>query len=790
MNNTNLQKALHCTSLKWAVFPLHYITSNSECSCGGPTINKKCKPGKHPYGKLVPRGLNDATTDSAVVQQWFGGGSSYNIGIATGNASGLWVLDIDGSQGIAALAALESEHGALPATLRVKTGGGGWHYYFRMPNAIEIKNSEKLVGSYIDVRGTGGYVVGAGSNHASGTDYTWDNCIQPSIEQIADAPLWLIALATKQVTATQAVAPKNSPMFSHLLQNDFVWPDKIEDGEGRESFILKAAGHLRGKGLGQSTIERFLLDYNSAHIAPPLTDDVVLDKARRFQNPELLFSAGNAHDESDSDAWQEPETLKATLPPVEVFDESLLPPSFRARVSDIADRMQCPIDFLAVGIMVAAGSVVGNKIAIQPKELDSGWIEVPNLWGAVVGRPGVMKSPALTEVLAPLRVLEANAQQAFRLEEAVYQIALMKYESAKKAVENSIKKGVTVHASQFPVKPDEPQPKRHLLNDATYQKLGAVLGANPHGLMVFQDELAGLLVRLDTEGQESARAFYLQAWDGKQSYTFDRIARGTVLIPRLCFSILGSIQPSKLREYLRSAVYGGKGDDGLAQRLQMLVYPDISPDWTLVDKQPDLSALTTANAVFTQLAALDSVAIGATVPPFGGIPTLNFNAAAQGLFNDWWSGLENALRKGSRHAALESHLSKYRKLIPALALLDHLIEGHAGGITEPSLVRAIAWGKYLFSHAKRAYAAVTAATMDSATALAARITQGALKNGFTVREIYRHNWSMLATQREATDAAEVLVDLGWLKPYTEKTPGTDGRPSVRYLINPRIQRAA
>jgi len=401
-----------------------------------------------------------------------------------------------------------------------------------------------------------------------------------------------------------------------------------------------------------------------------------------------------------------------------------------------------------------------------------------------------MKSPALTEVLAPLRVLEANAQQAFRLEEAVYQIALMKYESAKKAIESSIKKGVAVHASQFPIKPDEPQPKRHLLNDATYQKLGAVLGANPHGLMVFQDELAGLLVRLDTEGQESARAFYLQAWDGKQSYTFDRIARGTVLIPRLCFSILGSIQPSKLREYLRSAVYGGKGDDGLAQRLQMLVYPDISPDWTLVDKQPDLNALTTANAAFTRLAALDPVAIGATMSPFGDIPTLNFDAATQALFNDWWSVLENALRKGSRHAALESHLSKYRKLIPALALLDHLIEGHAGGITEPSLIRAIAWGKYLFSHAKRAYAAVTAATMDSANALGARIIQGALKNGFTIREIYRHNWSMLATQREATDAAEVLVDLGWLKPYTDKLPGTDGRPSVRYLINPRVQRAA
>ena len=55
--------------------------------------------------------------------------------------------------------------------------------------------------------------------------------------------------------------------------------------------------------------------------------------------------------------------------------------------------MQCPIEFLAVGAMVAAGSVVGNRIGVQPKKHDTGWIEVPNLWGAVVGRPGVMKSP-------------------------------------------------------------------------------------------------------------------------------------------------------------------------------------------------------------------------------------------------------------------------------------------------------------------------------------------------------------------------------------------------------------
>jgi putative DNA primase/helicase len=343
----------------------------------------------------------------------------------------------------------------------------------------------------------------------------------------------------------------------------------------------------------------------------------------------------------------------------------------------------------------------------------------------------------------------------------------------------------------LPVPPEEPQPPRYLLNDATYQKLGAVLGGNPHGLMVFQDELSGLLQRLDSDGQEAARAFYLEAWNGQQSYTFDRIGRGTVRIPRLCFSLLGGLQPSKLREYLRSAVYGGKGDDGLAQRLQMLVYPDIAPTWTQVDRLPDLAAATAAEDVFDRLATLDPVAQGARQPYPDSTPVFGFDEPAQAIFNQWWSDLENNLRSSENHPALESHICKYRKLVPALALLNHLIVGQSGDIGVLALTRAIAWQRFLLAHAKRAYAAVTSATMDSAKALFKHIQRCALHDGFTVREVYRHNWSLLSNVKETTEAVEVLVDLGWLRPVHDKrVNATDGRPTVRYYINPRLKAAA
>lgn len=569
------------------------------------------------------------------------------------------------------------------------------------------------------------------------------------------------------------------------LPAGLVIPDKINDGEGREDFILRYAGHLRGKGLDQPEIERLLLDYNALHISPPLNEDAVLDRARRFERVNPIQAANNTD-------WPAPEEINATLPPVPEFDTRLLPPVFRQWVEDIAERMQCPVEFLAVGAMVAAGAVVGNRIGVQPKCHDTGWIEVPNLWGAVVGRPGVMKSPALAQVLSPLKRLEADALSAFIATRNQYEIDRMQHDAAKKKIEADIKKGFLILPGQFPVEPEEPQPPRLLLNDATYQKLGHVLSGNPHGLMVFQDELSGLLVRLDGDGQEASRTFYLEAWNGQQSYTFDRIERGTVRIPRLCFSLLGGLQPSKLREYLRSAVYGGKGDDGLAQRLQLLVYPDIPADWKRVDRHPDMQAAAAADQVFDRLANLNPATLGARIQ-FGddGIPVLRFSDDAQHLFNIWWELLEKSMRQSEHHPAMESHISKYRKLVPAMALLDHLILGTQGDIQIESLKRAILWQQFLLEHAKRAYAAVTSATMDSAKALSKHIQRGALKDGFTVREVYRHNWSLLSNTKEAAEAVAVLVDLGWLRAVQDvRQNNSEGRPTVRYYIHPRFRAAA
>jgi len=289
------------------------------------------------------------------------------------------------------------------------------------------------------------------------------------------------------------------------------------------------------------------------------------------------------------------------------------------------------------------------------------------------------------------------------------------------------------------------------------------------------------------EAQDGARAFYLECWAGNKTYESDRIARGNTHISGACLSILGTIQPGPLSVYLHQAIRGGTGDDGLMQRFQLSVWPDDPGEWRVVDRHPDREARNLAFDVFRRLENLNAMALGAEADAFSesGVPFFRFAPAAQERFNAWMTVRENRLRRGEEHPAMESHLVKYRKLIPALSLLIHLAEGEAGPVRDDSLDRAIRWGDVLESHARRIYSCGIDPAVAHAKALARRIGSGDVTDGFTIRDVYHgHHWSMLSDAAQVQLAVDELVELGWLRPEPVLTTG---RPTVRYRINPRAQ---
>jgi hypothetical protein len=491
-------------------------------------------------------------------------------------------------------------------------------------------------------------------------------------------------------------------------------------------------------------------------------------------------------------AWPPPRPLPPDIPAVEPFDLALLPESLRAWVEDIALRTQAPIDYSAVAAMVALACVVGRRIGIRPKKHDD-WTVVPNLWAAIIGRPGVMKSVAIQEPLKAIRRLEIAAKNCFGEQvteyKALQMVAVAKHKAAetelKKVVKQGDEKAAAIARKALEQTPEVPVRKRYLVNDSSVEKLGEILSGNPQGVLVYRDELIGLLKSLDKEGQEGSRAFYLEAWNGDGRFTYDRIGRGTVDIEALCVSLIGSIQPGPLGEYLRCAVNSGKGDDGLMQRFQLSVWPDVARTFQNVDRWPNKDAKNRAFALLEDLDGLDPKLIGARTDEHGnGVPFFRFASDAQVVFDEWRINLENKLRGNEEHPAIEAHLAKYRSLIPSLALLIHLADNGTGPVSRDALERSIRWGTYLESHARRIFAPAALSGACGARMLANKILDGAVVDGFSLRSVYMHNWSGLGTRDAAAEAVDVLIDAEWLR--EEKEQHTGGAPKTSYRINPAI----
>lgn len=123
---------------------------------------------------------------------------NFNLAVVSGSASGIVVLDVDSSEAQEFVDAL-----GLPVTPCVSTARGR-HYYFKNP-PVELRNSTRVAGVKLDVRGEGGYVVGAGSIHPSGAKYEW--IISPADVPFAEMPTSLLTLLQAKndgVTAGEA----------------------------------------------------------------------------------------------------------------------------------------------------------------------------------------------------------------------------------------------------------------------------------------------------------------------------------------------------------------------------------------------------------------------------------------------------------------------------------------------------------------------------------------------------------------------------------------------------------
>lgn len=502
--------------------------------------------------------------------------------------------------------------------------------------------------------------------------------------------------------------------------------------------------------------------------------------------------------------WSEPEPIISTLFPVPDFDaELLLPDALRDWVMDEADRMPCPPDFVAAALVVFLGDVIGARCAIKPKSCDD-WQIVPNVWGGCVGLPSSKKSPAIGAAMQPLNLLITKAMKKHEEALGAYETDKLVFEARKDAIESRIKS-----AAKDPKKSDinqiaqelqtlrqdnqeKPILRRYKSNDTTVEKLGELLKENPYGLLVLRDELVGLLSSWDKSGREGDRSFFLEAWNGNASFDTDRIGRGSVFIPNLCVSIFGGIQPDKLTRYLEQAA-NALENDGMLQRFQVLVYPD-QHAWEWRDRTPDKLASKRAGCVFETLAEFDPMDWGASpIDDYTKFPCFRFDEEAQSIFIEWSHELHRNRLPFEDNPLISQHLTKFDKLFPALALIFHLVDcaatGNRGSVGVESANRAAAWCTYLEAHARRCYGLLADDGLRSAQALVTKLSKDKLRDGFTARDVRRNQWRYLTSDVAVQAALDWLEDEKWLRSYEVGGTGPgSGRCTLRYLINPKIQK--
>jgi hypothetical protein len=204
--------------------------------------------GKRPY---TEHGFHDASTDPEAVLTWWQRWPAASIGIPTGEASGIDVLDVDVQHGGAGtLKTLEREHGNLPTTIQVLTPSGGYHFWFR--HVREFKTGAANLGPGLDTRGEGGYVIAPPSLGENGRAYKF---MHPNTET-AEPPAWLFELLNAE-TRQNGAAAKVAKI--------------IPEGQ-RRGAMLTVAGKLKRAGLSGDEILPTLRELNH-RCKPPLDED-------------------------------------------------------------------------------------------------------------------------------------------------------------------------------------------------------------------------------------------------------------------------------------------------------------------------------------------------------------------------------------------------------------------------------------------------------------------------------------------------------------------------------------
>lgn len=450
---------------------------------------------------------------------------------------------------------------------------------------------------------------------------------------------------------------------------------------------------------------------------------------------------------------------------------------------DLARGAGSPVDYVAVGVLATAASLVGAGRRVQPFATSPQWQEPCILWVAPVGDPSANKSPAIDAATGPLRGMEHDLAERHRDAMMRWQTVAERAKAERNEWQTQVKAATkdgeaTPSLPEAAVEPDAPQRPRLMVQDGTPEAVMEILSGNPNGVLHLRDELAGWLMSFERYSP-GGREFWLEAYGGRQ-FTVDRKSmKGPMFVPFNGVTVLGGIQPEKLSDCLLKAA-----DDGLVARFLWAW-----PEPIQYQRPTSVADADRLEAIYRRLSGLPSQRDedGRVIPE-----VLLLDDAAGSIFEAWIRDNDAAIKEAA--GLFKGFLGKLRGMALRLALIAELISWAAKGGREPTSISAatlVSVLEFVEDYAKPSALRVFGdAALPAVERNAAALARYIVKTGaerINARDIRRS--SGIPTLKIAADvegATDALEEAGWLRAAPTRAGDTPGKARKDFLVNPAV----
>ncbi|MCC7193571.1 MAG: DUF3987 domain-containing protein [Phycisphaeraceae bacterium] len=475
----------------------------------------------------------------------------------------------------------------------------------------------------------------------------------------------------------------------------------------------------------------------------------------------------------------EPQAQPQPVPVVEPFKPfptNALPEPVRSFVRMCARAIGCDESFIALPLLSALGSAIGNTRRVQLKR---GWTEPAIVWTAVVGDSGTLKTPAFKVAMKPVRKVQAVAFREYDLAFSAWEVENKRYEAELTGWKRKAANRRDT-AGDPPQAPNRPIARRYVVSDTTIEALMPILMDNPRGVLLARDELAGWLGTFDRYANASKvkadAAHWLSMFNAEEVMIDRKTGNPTrIRVPFASVSIAGGIQPGILARALGTE----HRENGLISRILLACPPRKPKQWTEADISPDLER--SIEAIFARLYDLQP----ATDDHGEAQPVIvRLSQSGKAAWVDFYNahGQEQAELSGDLSAAW----SKLEACAARLALVVHFIRWagvdstlvNADEVDADSIAAGVKLSRWFGNEARRVYAILSESDEDRDQRRLVELIQR--KGGtVTVRELQQTS-RLFRTADEIENALDALAKDGMGR-WEQQDPGDRGGRPMRFF---------